>query len=91
MDIIALGFEHFMTSLSMVKVFSPSFVSLFVFFLLAYTDMFFFRYALAYVRKAGPLLYFFPTKRVLKPLIKKPIHRDVNKSKKEEKNFFFRL
>ena len=42
MDIVALGFDHFMTSLSMVKVFSPSFVSLFVFFFLAYTDMFFF-------------------------------------------------
>ena len=56
MDIVALGFDHFMTSLSMVKVFSPSFVSLFVFFFLAYTDMFFFRYALAYVRKAGPPL-----------------------------------
>ena len=56
MDIVALGFDHFMTSLSMVRVFSPSFVSLFVFFFLACTDMFFFRYALAYVRKAGPPL-----------------------------------
>ena len=56
MDIVALGFDHFMTSLSMVKVFSPSIVSLFVFFFLAYTDMFFFRYALSYVRKAGPPL-----------------------------------
>ena len=59
MDIVALGFDHFMTSLSMVKVFTPSFVSLFVFFFLTYTDMFFSRYALAYVRKAGPLLDFF--------------------------------
>ena len=54
MDMVALGFDHFMTSLSMV--FSPSFVSLFVFFFLANTDIFFFRYALAYVRKAGPPL-----------------------------------
>ena len=39
MDIVALGFDHLMTSLSMV--FSPSFVSLFVFFFLTYTDIFF--------------------------------------------------
>ena len=43
MDIVALGFDHFMTSLSMVKIFSPSFVSLFVFFFLTYTDLFFFQ------------------------------------------------
>ena len=56
MDIVALGFDHFMTSLSMVKFFSPSFVSLFVFFFLAYTDIFFFKVRNAYVRKAGPPL-----------------------------------
>ena len=90
MDIVALGFDHFMTSLSMVKVFSPSFVSLFVFFFLAYTDMFFFRYALAYVRKAGPPLDSFLLNTFENPLIEKSIRRDLNKSKKKgkKKNFF---
>ena len=91
MDIVALGFDHFMTSLSMVKIFSPSFVSLFVFFFLTYTDMFFFSgtHLRTCVRQVHPWILFYWTRFKIPWLKSQFVVMWINQRKKEKRKKFF--